>query len=97
MKPSLILYYILIISIIIFLVSSLRILSYDMSQIPKSNFITTWIPILQYSFTVLTITIIIKMLMIGINQDIIPYIIMYVSFLILYMCTLHKIIKLIVW
>jgi hypothetical protein len=97
MKPSSMLYYILIISIIIFIMTSLNILSYDMTQLPKSTFITIWIPILQYSFVVLTITVIIEMLMIGINQNIIPYIIMYVSFLILYLCTLHKIIKLIVW
>lgn len=95
--PSLILNYSFIIITIITFITLIRILTMDTSRLPELSTLTTWISVLHYSCMIITVIILSKILMIGMSQEIIPYIITYILFIIGYIYGLFKVASYIAW
>jgi len=94
---SLILNYSFMTIIIIVFVTLIRILTIDTSSNKnRLSSMHTWVAILHYSCIIITIIMSVKLLMIGISREIMPYFIAYISFLLAYMYSIYAIARYIV-
>ena len=97
MSSSTILNYTLLIIIIIFFITLIRIVTKDTSHLSNPSTLQTWVSILHYSCIIITILIICKIFMIGLSQIMPIYIVAYLLFLIMYMYGMYKVAGYIVW
>ena len=94
--PTIVLNYAFVIIIVIILITLIRILTMNTSHHPILSTLTTWVAILHYSCIIITIIMSVKLLMIGISREIMPYFIAYISFLLAYMYSIYAIARYIV-
>lgn len=92
-----ILNYAFMIILVIFVMTIMRMLTYNSAQVPELSTIKMWAMILNCSCVILTIIIISKFCIVGLSQEVLPYILAYVLFIAIYWYSLFTVARFIVW
>ena len=97
MISSPVLNYTLMIILVIFFITLIRILTNGTDQLPRPSQLQTWATMLHYSCILVTMIIIYKLCVVGLFQEIVPYIITYILFIMMYIYGLYNVARFIVW